>query len=66
MPGDNSTTVAVGTDVEFPNNGPITGSNITRTSASTFNLQAIGSYLIQFQVSVTEAGQLCVALNLAK
>jgi hypothetical protein len=66
MPGYNSSTVSAGTDVEFPNDGPIVGGNITRTGASTFNLQAIGSYLIQFQVSITEPGQLCVALNLAE
>ena len=66
MPGDNSATIAVGTDVQFPNNGPITGTNITRLTASTFNLNSIGSYLIQFQVSINEPAQLCVALNLAE
>jgi len=66
MPGDNSSTVAIGTDVQFPNNGPISGTNIIRLSASTFNLNSIGSYLIQFQVSVNEPGQLCVALNLTE
>ena len=64
MPGDNLSTVAPGSDVEFPNNGPNNGSNILRISASTFNLVSIGIYLIQFQVSVDEPGQLCVALNL--
>ena len=66
MPGDNSATIASGTDIQFPNNGLIIGSNITRLTASTFNLQAIGTYLVQFQVSINEAGQLCVALNLLK
>jgi len=66
MPGDNSATVAPGTDVEFPNNGPNTGTTISRTGPSTFNLTNIGTYLVQFQVSIDEPGQLCVALNLVE
>ena len=38
MPGDNAATVAPGTDVSFPQDGPISSSNISRTSASSFNL----------------------------
>jgi hypothetical protein len=49
--------------VLFPNNGPITGTNITRLTSSTFNLQAIGTYLLEFQISITETGQLCVKIN---
>ena len=64
MPGDNSVTVAPGTDVEFPSDGPTTG--LIRAGPSTFTLPAIGLYSVQFQVSVTEAAQLCVALNLAE
>ena len=64
MPGDNAAPVAGGTAVQFPQNGPTDGSGtITRLSASTFNLSAIGTYEIQFQVSVTEAGQLGLSLN---
>ena len=64
MPGDNAASVAVGTDVDFPQNGPSTiGTNITRLSGSTFNLADIGIYLVSFHVSVTEAGQLVIALN---
>jgi len=66
MPGDNSATVAPGTDVEFPNDGPNTGTAITRAGSSTFNLINIGTYLVQFQVSIDEPGQLCVALNLVE
>lgn len=62
MPGDNSATVAVGSAVEFPQDGPTSGV-ATRASASTFTLPAIGTYLILFQVSVSEAGQLAVALG---
>ena len=65
MPGDNAATVAPATDVQFPNNGPTTGL-ITRAGLSTFILPNIGLYSIQFQVSVTEAAQLCVALNLVE
>ncbi len=63
MPPDNSATVAPGTDVSFPQNGPIANTNISRLGPSSFNLGPIGSYQIIFQVSVTEAGQLLLTLN---
>jgi hypothetical protein len=63
MPPDNAATVAPGTDVSFPQDGPISGTAITRTGASSFNLAAIGTYQVLFQVSVTEAGQLILTLN---
>jgi hypothetical protein len=64
MPPDNAATVAVGTDVSFPEDGPsAVGSLITRTSASSIQLSAIGTYQVLFQVSVTEAGQLVLTLN---
>jgi len=63
MPGDNAATVASGTDVDFPQDGPSSGAAITRTSADAFNLSAIGTYLVMFQVSVNEPGQLIVTLN---
>ena len=63
MPPDNSATVAPGTDVSFPQDGPNSGSGIVRTGPSSFNLSLIGSYQILFQVSVTEAGQLLLTLN---
>ena len=64
MPPDNAATVAVGGDVDFPNDGPTTaGALITRTGADTFNLATIGIYQVLFQVSVTEAGQLVITLN---
>ncbi|MCR8630569.1 hypothetical protein [Paenibacillus radicis (ex Xue et al. 2023)] len=63
MPSDNAATVAPGTDVSFPQNGPTSGTVITRTGTSTFNLSAIGTYQVLFQVSVTEAGQLILTLN---
>lgn len=64
MPPDNAATVAPGTDVEFPQDGPVsTGGGITRVGPSAFNLSAIGTYQVMFQVSVTEAGQLILTLN---
>src|SRR5579862_9764835 len=59
MPVDNAATVAAAAAVQFPQNGPSDGSgSISRTSASTFNLTAIGTYQVSFQVSVNEPGQL--------
>jgi hypothetical protein len=63
MPPDNAATVAPGTDVHFPQNGPTSGTVISRTGPSSFNLSAIGTYQVMFQVSVTEFGQLVLALN---
>jgi len=63
MPSDNAATVAPGTDVSFPQDGPTSGTAIARTGPSTFNLSAIGTYQVLFQVSVTEAGQLILTLN---
>ncbi len=63
MPPDNSATVAPGTDVSFPQNGPIANTSIGRLGPSSFNLGPIGTYQKLFQVSVTEAGQLILTLN---
>ncbi len=64
MPGDNTDTIAVGAPMLFPQNGPTFGSSITRVrSTSTFTLVAAGIYEVQWQVSVTEAGQLVVKLD---
>jgi hypothetical protein len=62
MPGDNTGTVAAGEAVQFPNTGPTSG-EITRLSASTFDLPTIGTYSVSFSVSVSEAGQLVLVLN---
>ncbi len=63
MPPDNAATVAPGTDVSFPQDGPTSGATIVRTGASTFNLSVIGTYQVLFQVSVDEAGQLVLTLD---
>lgn len=63
MPPDNPATIAAGSDITFPQNGPTSASAITRISAATFNLAAVGIYQVMFQVSVGEAGQLVLTLN---
>ena len=63
MPSDNADTVAVGADVDFPQDGPNSGSGIARAGASSFTLAEIGTYQVFFQVSVSEAGQLILTLN---
>ena len=63
MPPDNAATVALGTDVIFPQGGEISRTSISRTRATTFNLAEIGSYQVLFQVGVTVAGQLELTLN---
>ena len=63
MPADNALTVAVGADLQFPQDGPTSATTITRSTASSFNLANIGVYEVSFQVSVTEAGQFILTLN---
>ena len=63
MPPDNAATVAPGTDVSFPQDGPNSGSDIARISANSFNLAQIGTYQVLSQVGVSEAGQLELTLN---
>ncbi|OMF47238.1 hypothetical protein BK135_10790 [Paenibacillus peoriae] len=63
MPPDNAATVAPDTDVSFPQDGPISGTAITRINASSFNLATIGTYQVLFQVGVNEPGQLILTLN---
>ncbi|MBR1597663.1 MAG: hypothetical protein IJ661_01970 [Lachnospiraceae bacterium] len=63
MPPDNAATVAPGTDVSFPQDGPGSGAGIARVNASSFNLAEIGVYQVLFEVGVNEAGQLLLTLN---
>lgn len=64
MPPDNATPVPAGGDVDFPQDGPNSdGVSIVRTGLDTFQLSAIGTYQVLFQVSVTEAGQLILTLD---
>lgn len=63
MPPNNSATVAVGAAIEFPNAGPTSGSDITKITPTQFQLSAIGTYMVSWQVSVNEAGQLVLEIN---
>ena len=63
MPPDNAATVAPGTDVSFPQDGPTSGTSILRAGPDSFTLADIGTYQVLFQVSATEAGQLILTLN---
>lgn len=63
MPGDNAATVAIGGDVDFPQDGPTSGGGITRLGVDSFNLATPGVYEVDWQVSVTEPGQLALTLN---
>lgn len=62
MPPDNAATVAPGADVNFPHDGPTSGT-IVRTGASTFILPAVGTYRVAFSVPIVESGQLVLTLN---
>ncbi|MCU1397302.1 MAG: collagen triple helix repeat protein [Acidimicrobiales bacterium] len=63
-PPNNPATVAPGTDVSFPQDGPNTdATTIVRTGPSSFNLATVGTYRVSFQVAVTEPGQLMVTLD---
>ena len=63
MPPDNADTVAPGADVSFPQDGPTSGTSITRLSDTSFALSEVGTYQVLFQASVTEPGQLVLTLN---
>ncbi len=62
MPGDNTVTIAAGSPIEFPRNGPTNGI-ITRINASQFNIPLVGIYLVRWKVTIAEAGQLILQLN---
>ena len=63
MPSDNAATIAAGSAVQFPQNGPFNNISRLGTSPSQFTLPAIGTYQVTFQVSVSEPGQLVLGLD---
>jgi hypothetical protein len=63
MPPDNAVTVASGTDVPFPQDGPWSAGGIGRLTPTAFYLVEPGTYQVMFSVSVDEAGQLVLRLN---
>jgi hypothetical protein len=62
MPSDNEATVAAGAPVQFPRSGPAAG-GITRLNSGEFVLPAVSTYSVSFSVSVTEPGQLVIAVD---
>lgn len=63
MSPDNADEIAPGEDIAFPRNGIIANTNIGRAGDSAILLSAAGTYLILFQVSVTQSAQLVLTLN---
>lgn len=62
MPGDNSATIAAGAAINFPQDG-LTDGVIVRSSSNQFKLPDVGTYLVDWQVSISEAAQLVITLN---
>lgn len=62
MPPDNTATIAVGAAINFPQNGRTNGV-ITRSSANQFLLPNVGTYQVNWQVSISEPAQLALQLN---
>ena len=62
MPPDNSATIAAGAPINFPRNGPSTGT-IVRINDNQFSLPAVGTYLVNWQVSTAEAAQVGIEIN---
>ena len=63
MPPFNGSTVAIGGAVSFPIAGTASGSDIVESNGNTFTVATTGIYLVTFQVSVTESGQLALSQN---
>jgi hypothetical protein len=49
--------------IEFPQNGPIGNTDITRLTDGTFELATVGAYLVSFIVNVANASQIALSLN---
>jgi hypothetical protein len=63
MPNDNPAPIPVGGNVDFPQDGVIGGSSITRLTSNSFSLNDVGVYQVFFQVSLTQGAQLVLTLN---
>jgi hypothetical protein len=63
QPSDNPGTIAVGSAILLPQNGSSSGGAVIRLSSSQFTLVAAGSYQIDWVASITEAGQLQLAIG---
>jgi len=60
---DYAATVAAGTAVPFPRNGPATGTTVTRASGSTFTVASAGLYEVSWTVAFLEESQLQLAVG---
>ena len=63
MPPDNEESIEPGEDVSFPQDGPSSNTSIARLSDSSFTLTVPGTYLVMFEVTVTQSAQLVLTLN---
>jgi hypothetical protein len=63
IPSDNRLPIFSESFIEFSQDGPSSGSKITRINNSSFNLTEIGVYLISYQASTNEPAQLGINLN---
>ena len=63
MPPDNVNAVSAGSAVEFPNAGPTNSSSIIAISDTEFQFSDIGTYMVSWQVSIDEIGQLVLELD---
>ncbi len=57
------TGLAAGAAMPFPHNGATSSGGVTRTGDTTFQLAAVGTYLVQFEVTAANAAQLQLRLN---
>ena len=63
MPNDNTATIAVGTPVSFPQSIFDSGIVTSTATGTLFIMNVAGVYLVNFQVSVSEPGQLMLRVN---
>jgi hypothetical protein len=63
MPDDNATPITPGGAVDFPENGFISDTGITRIDTDAFALISAGVYLVEFTVPLSAAGDLVLTLN---
>ena len=62
MPTDNAVAIAPNEPIDFPTTATKTN-DITVTSPSVFTVTTAGNYLVMFQASTTEGGQLQLTVN---
>jgi len=63
MPSDNPCPIYPGCAVEFPNDGTISGTEISRICSKRFNLASAGTYQVSFDISISGRAQLALELD---